>query len=758
MMNETFLFLQDEYNDIYQQCKEMEDLIINQQYISALSCAGRINKSIINKIFELENIHYTNEDMNSKINILLRRRKINHEISNDSHEIRKIRNKAEHDTVDSPQETSFKIHQLVFNVCKYFYERYTSSSKPNLIKPYTGIKLNPDTNDYDELRRLIEEIKNQTQGKDNKNNSNDDKPDTYEIDEKTYKFSSINGSYLLGELNRLKNSSQESVEGYEKLSAFKKYLHVDRNIQNELKLKIEEAVNSDKNKLILLCGSVGDGKSHLLSFFNQNYPKLMKNFEIINDATESSDPNKTSIDRLAYKLSDFNDENINTTNKKLILLINLGVLNNFIDSEYAKTQYTKLSEILNQLNIFDVNDFSDNFDQDPVSIISFSDNNIFEFNPESRYNVSSTYMKELFSKITDHNDSNPFYKAFRMDLNNKINSPILYNYHLFSINEVQDMIINNIIKIIIKYKKIISTRELLNFIYEILVPSYIKEYSPNEPMLNYIDFLLPNLFFNTKDRCDILKYINYEDPVYKRSDMIDQLLMNLNITENTLEVLEEYMDLKNLGLLKKNLNGTFLIKNLDEKQKFSVVTSIIRFLNFFGKKEVIELFTKESYEDYIYYLMNYNNGNIRNLRFLRNDIENAIFNWKGKLQDNYICIEDLNNFKVAKQIDIKLQDIDNEIKDRNINRFKITLYLKFIVNKTKTVDLNLDYSLYEVITKLNRGYKPNKSEQKDLLLFNEFIDKLIYATSTDDYLVYNLQEEKKFKLEKDFDLYIFERV
>ena len=190
-----------------------------------------------------------------------------------------------------------------------------------------------------------------------------------------------------------------------------------------------------------------------------------------------------------------------------------------------------------------------------------------------------------------------------------------------------------------------------------------------------------------------------------------------------------------------------------------MITSIIRFLNFFGNEEIIELFTKESYKDYIYYLMNYNNGNIRNLRQLRNEIESAIFNWKGKLNDNYICIDDLEKFKIAKPFNLKLEnDIDLSIKESNINRFKTSLLLKFRVNNSNKIELNLDYSLYEVITKLNKGYKPNKSEQKDLLLFNEFIDKLISATTTDKYLVYNLKEDIKFNLENDMGEYVFERL
>ena len=755
MENETFIFLKDEFENIYQECVEFESLIINESYSPAVAQARKVIEIIVNEIYKLEPTLLEQEDLNTKIRQLHRRKLIPFYISDDLHTIRKAGNDAIHSNLDSPQQYSLKVHQLLYNISKFFYEKYHLTTTPIEIKPYIGIKLNSTSEDIEWIKKELNKLKDQEKNISGVIDSETEK-DKNNLD--NYNFVQINGSYLNGELNRLRNSSQESVEGCENLSTFKKYLHVDRNIQTELKSKIDECVNKQEGKLILLCGSVGDGKSHLLSYFNEKYPELMKEFEIINDATESFDPKKTSIDRLAYKLSEFNDNNIDSTRKKMILLINLGVLNNFLDSNYAKEEYTKLSSILNDLNIFDANDFSDNFDKDLVSIISFSDNYLFEFNPENKYNVSSKYMSELFSKITAKNDNNPFYKALCMDLENNVNSPILYNYHLFSLKEVQDMTINNLIKIIIKYKKIISTRELLNFIYELIVPSNIKEYDSDESLLYYINDLLPNLFFNTTDRCDILKYVNYEDPVFKRSDIIDQLLMDLNVSDNTINVLKDYMDIDNFKFFNKYLEG-ITIKNLNSKQKDSVITSIIRFLNFFGNEEIIELFTKESYKDYINYLMNYNNGNIRNLRQLRNEIESAIFNWKGKLNDNYICIDDLEKFKIAKPFNLKLEnDIDLSIKESNINRFKTSLLLKFRVNNSNKIELNLDYSLYEVITKLNKGYKPNKSEQKDLLLFNEFIDKLISATTTDKYLVYNLKEDIKFNLENDMGEYVFERL
>ena len=560
----------------------------------------------------------TSTELNTKITILYREHITTSKINGDLHEIRKIANKVIHDNIDSPQASAISIHQLIYNVTRFFYEKYNNTFEPVKVKPYSGIDFKKGQMDIDEIQRIIAELQRQQDKLDSNSEDKDSIHEKSKIDFKNYKYTKINGSYLNGELYKLKDSSQEAVESLDKLTDFKKYLHVERDIQNELKSKIEESVNNDTNKLILLCGSVGDGKSHLLSYLIETYPDLMNKFEIINDATESSDPNKTSIDRLSNKLIDFNDENINKNNKKLILSINLGVLNNFIESDYAKKDYIKLSSILNELNIFDVNDFSNNFDKDPVSIISFSDNNLFEFNLESNYNVSSKYMSELFNRITQPSEENPFYNAFCKDLNNNLHSPIIYNYSLFSIEEVQDVIINNLIKIIIKYKKIISTRELLNFIYEIIVPSYYEINSDDDSFFNYMTSLLPNLFFNTTDGCEILKFIHYEDPINKRSNIVDQLLMDLNVSDNMLNILEKYIELDKLELFKDKFNTKIIIRELKEKQRNELVTTIIRILNIFGKKEVIELFTKESYKDYVNYLIHYNKGEINQLRHLRN--------------------------------------------------------------------------------------------------------------------------------------------
>ena len=137
------------------------------------------------------------------------------------------------------------------------------------------------------------------------------------------------------QLARLRKLSSDSVDSPESFSELNRYMHVTRVVENELKDLLRKVKEKNKKTLILLCGSAGDGKSHLLSFLKNEDPEgLLDGIEVYNDATESTAPHLTAIDTLADRLQEFNDQNLgNQSTKKLILAINLGVLNNFIESE-----------------------------------------------------------------------------------------------------------------------------------------------------------------------------------------------------------------------------------------------------------------------------------------------------------------------------------------------------------------------------------------------------------------------------------------
>ena len=128
-------------------------------------------------------------------------------------------------------------------------------------------------------------------------------------------------SKLYQVLSTLSQSSAESVQTGNGFSDIDKYLHTERPISDELMDRMIEIDNAGGG-IILLVGSAGDGKSHLLSKIKDLVDWGDKAF--YNDATASCSPNKTAIETLIAGLEDFSDVNIDTTSKKKVLAINLG--------------------------------------------------------------------------------------------------------------------------------------------------------------------------------------------------------------------------------------------------------------------------------------------------------------------------------------------------------------------------------------------------------------------------------------------------
>lgn len=128
-------------------------------------------------------------------------------------------------------------------------------------------------------------------------------------------------------------------------------------------------------------------------------------------------------------------------------------------------------------------------------------------------------------------------------------------------------------------------------------------------------------------------------------------------------------------------------------------------------------------------------------------------------KDNLVILT-LNKFKIAKDIDIKFSSICNIPNNvSNPNRFKTFIQIKFKANEKDEIMLNLDYLSYEAIEKLNKGYKTNKNEQRELLLFNDFINQLINSVQSNEYTIYNMLEDRTFELKlNEFDQYVFKRV
>ncbi|ENK1242309.1 DNA phosphorothioation-dependent restriction protein DptF [Clostridium botulinum] len=706
------------------------------------------------------------------------------EIDNLFQTVRKLGNKAAHADIEGELEVALHIHKNIYKITCWFVESYVDykfeaiSYKNPMPEENKSTDINTDKLSH--LMEKMEDLISKTQFLDKNIEQEtetlnvDEKEESEEVYEDLIIESIINTEpdkkCLIQELSRLKESSKDAVEGLGEFTSFKRYMHIEREAQKELQDLILKANRSNKAQLILVCGSVGDGKSHIISYFNNNYPDVMKNFTLHNDATESLEPNKTSMDTLNEVLDSFSDEKIEESNEKFILAINLGTLNNFIDSKYGD-RFSILKEYVQNKKILETSIESSAFDENnSFQFVNFSDYHIFTLKDGKVY---SKYIESLITKIVDSSEYNIFYKAYKKHCTECSNCnccPIKANYELLSNEKVQEKIVELLVQCIIKKKIIISTRALLNFMYELIVPrSYIDVNSPifkkdiyELNNLNYIKSLMPNIIFNHKELSFIFEALNSLDPLNVRNQKVDDFIIEFNNSTDILPYFKQYIEYPK-GYIDK-INKIDFQETEDKEIGLELLKLFIRSYYICGKGNIFSL-KDYIYEDYMKGVYSWNRGDKKNLKQLYDNVKNGIVKWNGEAEKGQINVfmgKNQIKYKVSEDFELKV-DTSNLPKsdETDIKKFITTLKLKYKNEKLeKAYEIDVDFSLYQLLIQVINGYRPNKKDKNQFIKFIEFINKLEETGSQNEKLIFtekNREVNKKYKLEYDteFEFYRF---
>lgn len=589
----------------------------------------------------------------------------------------------------------------------------------------------------------------------------------------------IQHSCLIEHLKRLKESSKEAVENADYFSAFNEYMHVKRPVEDELLELIQRTSQSDKPQLILVCGGVGDGKSHLIAYLKNTYPDLFDKFDIHNDATESFEPNKTSLDTLNEFLDDFSDERISIegNNSKLIVAINLGSLNNFIDSEY-QGHFKKLKDYVLQKNILEPKIIkSESKEFSFFHSINFSDYNIFSLTDTG---VRSAYLKGLFERITNVDEKNYIYTIYKHNCiacSYEGRCPVKVNYELLSQYSMQIQLIEVIVEAILKYKLIISTRSFLNFIYEILVPSDLDvlvkseiESSLNQiELIKYLNSLMPNLIYDRKDRSDFSRVLATLDPLGVRTSDLDDLLITLNTTRGFAKLFAEHVDITGLTWLEDEFQKEkFLAVTTPSEFKKILIKTFVRLFRFKPKSNVLCL-EDPVYRRFLKDLYFWNAGDMQGIKTVFTNVKESVFKWNGEGQNrgiNLLIGKNQIKYKVSQFLELSpcLDGLPCTASGK-LDKFLpfITLLFKNRKKGTLPLEISIDYSLYYLLDQVRNGYRPNKKDKQDFISFMEFMNKVVLLGEQDKELKFEQKfggDILKFKLsyDEDFEEYKFVRV
>ena len=780
-----FKYLEKEYQELYSLATDIDKLVFTAPHTVIVKSRVYIEK-LSEQIAKLEGLDNLNVvSLADRLSSLSRNGVLDNVVGEYFYQVRKIGNKAAHEEVDTELLLALNIHNYIYKITCWFIETYVDYNFKSPI--YKSPKPINDTRENKEHANILMKLMGKV---DHLLHMNKEK-EVISIDASNIKvdkvlekkssenevaidsdrtISEVKKECLIQELSKLKESSKEAVEGLNTFSKFKTYMHVNRNVQDELQQIILAADKEESAQLILVCGSVGDGKSHIISYFKNKYPDVMSNFTLHNDATESLEPNKTSMDTLNDVLDNFSDEKIGTSTEKLILAINLGTLNNFIDSEYGK-RFTVLQKYVESKKILEKSIIENRFDSSSnIQFINFSDYNLYTLKDGK---VQSKYIKELINKITNPSEVNDFYNSYKENCSNcknKDKCPIKANYELISEDNVQNAIVDLLVQCIIKKKIIISTRALLNFMYDLIIArSYI---DVNSPMFKdkigklkneeYINSLTPNIIFDHKELSFIFNALSTLDPLNVRNEKVDDFIIKFNNSTELIEFFDHYIDYPK-GYIEKINNVNF--DELEGRRiKTNLLKLFIRSYYLCGKGDLFSL-NDEVYENFIKYLYFWNKGDKAKLIGLYGEIKDGILKWNGEAEKNHINIfvgKTQVKYKVSEKLELKADTSSLPInKDSELIKFLTEMEIRYKGDNLDTsCSIDIDYSLYDLLIRVGNGYRPNKKDKNNFIKFIEFINKIECAGSQNNQLTFtekNREENKKYRLEFDeeFEIYRF---
>ncbi|UYZ24024.1 DNA phosphorothioation-dependent restriction protein DptF [Mesobacillus jeotgali] len=763
--NEVYLlsFLEDSIPAAAYSAKKMEELIFEDASSSIIK--GRLfAEEILSEVFKIEKLEVPYQSsLYDKINILTREEIINRDIQQAFDTIRLSGNKAAHNANFNDITEAFKLHKEMYKVGVWFVEVYSSGQLK--IPPYEAPKPKNKVPQKEEFTELINKqiLELLGLGKlDNVQKANVVNKDPKETEtikdgkspETLIKKDLAQGeSYLMRELRRLKESSQEAIENANHFSSFKDYMHVDRKIQLDLEEILERNKGIEKGSLILLCGSVGDGKSHLLAYLKEKKPELISDYKIFNDATESFSPNKNSIETLEEVLSGFSDENLEYSNDKIILAINMGVLNNFIHSTHEKHSYYSLKAFVERSELFTQN-ITTHYSEGSLSLLSFADYHTYEL---TETGARSSFFSCLLEKLLNKSDQNPFYVALKEDQKNYIENIVHVNYKFLQNQFVQDQIVQLVTQTIVKKKLVISARAFLNFISDILVPDNVNriEILSDFEVLNHS---LPTLLFNRRERSSILNAMSELDPIHCRSVHIDQLIIKLNTLGDWGGPISEYVN----DVIGLNWLTPFMTRSDLTEHSFTLFFESLIRIAFLSNKDFAANISDQDYKDYIENLYSFNVVKMKKISHFYEEILSAIFKWKGSPKKDYIYLsKPSDKYRLAQKLKPKptvehLSPNTNEVLDT----FKSSIVIGYNNgNSENNLFIEIDFQLYSLLKKVVAGYRPNKRDEEDAIKFMEFMEKLMeFGEKKEEMLIHFPRDNKFYMVKRDsFGAFAFER-
>jgi DNA phosphorothioation-dependent restriction protein DptF len=476
----------------------------------------------------------------------------------------------------------------------------------------------------------------------------------------------------------------------DKLDEAKEWLYVEQDIERDFR---EVLSTLRGGTIVFLCGSSGDGKSEILARCRDQYRDVFR-FHL--DGTHSFSPHQSAIEALDQL---FDESKID--GRPLVVGINIGMLANY-GKEGAKRHSSIKDEIEKFLKgeLVGINHRFFDFENYPK----------FQFNSNLNFSHSK-FTKQLMQRLTTPTAENPFYSLSRKDDQSAHDRPLLINFNLLALDAVQDAIITNLFKARLLKDQFITARALLDFIHHLLLGN---------------GHLADNLFGGSDN--ELVQRMGDFDPAMLHTRALDQFVLRYELELPNPE-LSSFID----NLQEKRLIGDS--KNITNEGAATLVRLFYLLRHFSIGNDFHHQFKDDFQEtllnDYskvwlLHATFDGSNEIKSALRhFYSNELISAVYRYANRnapwLQKGEVSLGKSGALQLAAPIDVKADYTAIQKKrTKSVSRFWACLKVLDIALAPIAINLNL----FELIFKLNRGYRPNKYDKNAVVLLDELIEQV----------------------------------
>ncbi|QWT40342.1 DNA phosphorothioation-dependent restriction protein DptF [Dickeya dadantii] len=482
-------------------------------------------------------------------------------------------------------------------------------------------------------------------------------------------------------------------DGFDQL---KEQLFVKQDIETDLQRYLDVA---KPGEIIFLCGSSGDGKSEILTRCKSD-PRYQQRFSFHLDATHSFAPRQSAIDAL-NDLFGNNDQQ----SHPLLIGINTGMLANFA-REGAECHQTIRSAIDSFLS--KQQEGSSPYRVGNCYFFDFEHYQKFQFNENKQY---SSFIKSLLNNLTRDDDGNLFQFVFRRD--ELIGSELkeVANFKLICMPGVQSVLITQLFKARLIKDKFVTTRALLDFFHHLLMgPGY----------------LFDNLFTGTEN--DLIKNVSDFDPARLHTYELDQFILRyeLGLIDPKLDTfLAELapLHIKFDRQCVKPGDAASLVRLFWLLQHESLGNNYHRKFSDFFNESLLEHYS-EIWRLHKNYTADPEQKRSLN-RFYTSELIAGIQRYANRkapelsMRKEEFFLGEFGGIKITAPVSIK-PDWDAILNKHTAHPTSFDVHLK--VGKNSSLPVRIGLNLFELLNKLNNGYRPNKYDKNAIVLLDEIVD------------------------------------